>query len=319
MSAEGEEELIEGKLWGVCGHDDLGTTIRITRTCPFSEPGPNSERVVIGRLGWDPRFPHLHRIEYNHVDYSVDWGTGLICISCEEGPGEIHRDVLEALGIFNVHDTTQRGYPPEHLRNHVEEYRLVIANAPYQWLAIVIQGNIQTIPEIAFVCRSRPNAKLSVAVVDMRDSHVRSIAPRAFLSCKILTQVYFSSVLEEICENAFQNSRELGWIGVPRSLARIAMKVFDKDQRTPLLNIDDGVPAEQRVVVHLQVWDIDADGASWLTMYKICGGRDSVNNIHFAPDWRGRTERERVTGPIPLITNTGARPEEGTSACCAIQ
>jgi hypothetical protein len=300
MSEKGGEELIEGKLWGLCEQDERGTTVRITQTCPFTEHGPNSSRVVLGRLGWDPRFPRLHLIEYNHVEYSVDYGASLISISCEEGPGEIHRDVLEALGIFNYHDTNQRSFAPELLRPHVEEYRSFIANAPYQWLAIVIQGNIREIPECAFVCRSRPKAKLSVGVIDMRDSHVRSIGARAFRSCKILSKIFFSRVTEEIGAGAFEKSKELyWWINVPRSLARIATKVFYKVPAAPTLNIDDGVPREERVVVELQVYDVDCDGSAWITRYKLCGGRDSVKNIHFAPGFLGRVEQERITKPVP--------------------
>jgi hypothetical protein len=303
------QEIIEGKLWGLCEQDDYGTTIRITRVGTFAKAGPDSELIVLGRLGWDRRFPRLHLLEYNQVEYSIDYGSKLICISCEEGPGEIRRAAFEALGIFNYHDATQRGIPPEHLRTHVDEYRSLFGNTPCQWIAIVIQGNIQLIPQSAFVCANVPSTELSVAIVDMRDSHVRTIGPFAFSSCKTLRRVFFSRVTESIGNRAFGGLEGCARsIPVPVSLRSVAEHVFMDERVTPILNIEDGVPPEERVVTNLQPLVRSIDGDYYATRYRIAGGADSVARIQIG-------EQDcRQTKPEPLVVPAN-RP---SSRCCAV-
>jgi hypothetical protein len=305
------QEIIEGKLWGLCEQDDYGTTIRITRVGTLAETGPDSELIVLGRLGWDPRFPRLHLLEYNQVEYSIDYGSKLICISCEEGPGEIRRAAFEALGIFNHHDATQRGIPPEHLRTHVDEYRSLFGNTPCQWLAIVVQGNIQTIPQSAFVCATAPSTELSVATVDMRDSHVRTIGPFAFSSCKSLRGVFFSRVTERIEDRAFGGLEGCARsLPVPVSLTSVAehMFVLVDEHVTPLLNIEDGVPVEERVMTNLQALVRHIDGDYYATRYRISGGADSVARIQIGE------KGCRQTKPEPLVAPAN-RP---SSRCCAV-
>jgi hypothetical protein len=302
-----ECEIVEGRLWGICDQDEHGTTIRITRAGPFDPRGPKSELTVIGRLGWDPRFPQLHLIEYQHVEYSVDYGASLIVISCEEGPGQIAPSALEAIGIYKTHDATQRGFPAETLRSHVEEYRSIFGNAPYQWLAIVIQGNIQTIPDRAFVCASRPKQKLSVPIIDMRDSHVRTIGSFAFAACKYLRHVFFSRVLESIGDDAFQNSVEFSYVTVPRSLTTVAARICPGNSGRTTLNIDDGVPYEHRVKVELQE-ESYGEGTAWVPKYDITGGPESVTKIRL---FEGRfKQKQRHTKPKLLTVLRDQKPDE---------
>jgi hypothetical protein len=240
------EAIIEGKLWGICDHDDLGTTIRITRRASLRDFPKDAERLVIGQLGWDLRFPNLHLIEYEHVQYSIDSGSSIIYICCEEGPGELCPAVLDALGIYKYHDTAQRRPVKDFLRSRFEEYRSLVGNAPHQWLGIVIQGNIQTIASDAFVCPSRRKVELSVAVLDMRDSLVKTIGGNAFDACPGLQRVFLSRVTETIGESAFYECEELGEvISVPRSLRTLGWQSFHITTSLTL-EIDDVVPKGER-------------------------------------------------------------------------
>jgi hypothetical protein len=315
-----EQELVQGKLWGICEQDARGTTIRITRRAPVRDFPIDTERVVFGSLGWDPRFPGLHLIEYQHVEYSVDYGASLICISCEQGPGRINRAVLEGLSIFKFHDTTQRGVPAEHLKAHVAEYRWIVGNGVFQWLAIIIQGNIQEIPDNAFVHLARPAIPLSVAVVDMRDSHVRSIGKNAFLACKDLQRIFLSRLTESIGSGAFAEAGELPQsLPVPKSFVTVAKDAFRPKSDPRNFDIDDGVPPANRVVVKMESKEFvrrnplnPMDGeAQWLTAYSVSGGRESVARVRLADT--AAIQDQRQTKPIPL-----AQAMKGKSDDCTV-
>jgi hypothetical protein len=276
--------IVEGKLWGICERDDIGTTIRITRRASLLDFPRDTEYLVLGQLGWDPRFPDLHQIEYERIEYSIDYRSSLIYICCEEGPSEISPAVLDALGVYKYHDTTQRGPITEFLRPRYEEYRSLVGNSPHQWLAIVIQGNIQTIATDTFVCPSLSKAELSVAVVDMRDSLVKSIGEKAFVHCPNLKRVLMSLTTESIGERAFFDCEELpNSISVPRSLRTIGMTSFYV-RTSVTLEIGDGVPEGERETRRLAMWQSKSIGVAthmWPAAYLVRGGRDSIARVNF--------------------------------------
>jgi hypothetical protein len=276
------EAIIEGKLWGICDHDELGTTIRITHRASLEDFPKETESVVIRVLGWDHRFPDLHLIEYEHVQYSINYGSSLIHICCEEGPGEICPAVLDALGIYKYHDTTRRCIVPEHLQSHYAEYRSIALNGPYQWLALVIQGNIKAIRTGSLSCASRPTAELSVAIVDMRDSYVKKIGEEAFHSFPMLQHVFFSFNTKSISSKAFFDCPELGdKIAIPRSLRIVARDAFLAKEPVTL-EIEDGTPPEARESRTLSfyqqrgVWNFVN---VWYTSYIVTGGHDAIAKI----------------------------------------
>jgi hypothetical protein len=301
------EAIIDGKLWGIYDHDDHGSIIRITQRASLDDFPKSTEHIVFGQLGWDVRFPHLHTIEYDHVEYSIDYGSSVIYICCEVGPGEICPAVLDALGIYKYHDTTHRSAPKEFFRARYAEYRSLIGNAPFQWLAIVIQGNIETIPTGAFTCPSRPKTELSVAFVDMRDSLVKTIREGAFQSCPILQRVCFSHLTETIGNNVFFACEELGdCISIPRSLRFIGAQTFFA--RKPIaLVVEDGVPAEERktrrIVVRQQT-QIGNVTHIWGTAYDIRGSSESIRGVN-------------VEGQVPDEEEV-RRSAQGSSTCLVL-
>jgi hypothetical protein len=222
-------------------------------------------------------------------------------ICCEQGPGVLRPPVFDALGIFKYRNTTQRGVIPERFRAHVEEYRSIVGYGPYQWLGIWIQGNIVAIASDSFVCACRPKTELSLAVIDMRDSAVKTIAAEAFRCCPLLQRIFFPRTLEQIGRRVFWPQRELGTcFTVPASLRFIARDSFHAFSAVTL-EIDDGVSLEDRVVRTITMWQTEQTArANYLyrATIHLRGGAESVQRIQ--------------------LKNDGTEEAGNSSSCCCL-
>jgi hypothetical protein len=125
--------------------------------------------------------------------------------------------------------------------------------------------------------------ELSVAVLDMRDSLVKTIGANAFDACPGLQRVFLSRVTETIGQSAFYECEELGEvISVPRSLRTIGAQSFHITTSLTL-EIDDGVPQGERQTRELRVRQARPIGNVThinVAAYSIRGGRDSIDRVN---------------------------------------